>query len=104
MRTKAKLFGRKERKDCGRVDVGDVLTQRRRDAVCAERYEPRNTLNTRNAKTTQDLRPTRLRRSEEEVTKLQTTDCTQCAVEELESGVGKRCDEMSLILLGIANG
>ena len=43
---------RKERKDCGRVDVGDVLTQRRRDAEYAERYEPRNTLNTRNANTT----------------------------------------------------
>jgi hypothetical protein len=44
------LFSRgkcKERKDCGRVDVGDVLTQRRRDAEYAERYEPRNTLNTR---------------------------------------------------------
>ena len=38
---------RKERKDCGRVDVGDVLTQRRRDAEGVERYEPRNTLNTR---------------------------------------------------------
>ena len=38
---------RKERKDCGRVDVGDVLTQRRRDAEYAERYEPRYTLNTR---------------------------------------------------------
>ena len=91
-------------KNGSRVEREDVLTQRRRDAEYAERYEPRNTLNTRNAKTTQGLRPTRLRRSEEEVTKLQTTDCTQCAVEELESGVGKRCDEMFLILLGIANG
>ena len=29
---------RKERKDCGRVDVGDVLTQRRRDAEYAEMF------------------------------------------------------------------
>ena len=43
-----------------RVDVG-CLPQRRRAAEYAERYEPRNTLNTRNAKTTRDLRPTRLR-------------------------------------------
>ena len=56
---------RKERKDCGRVDVGDVLTQRRRDAEYAERYEPRNTLNTRNAKTTQYPLPTRLRSRDE---------------------------------------
>ena len=33
--------GRKERKDCGRVDVGDVLTQRRRGAEYAERFELR---------------------------------------------------------------
>ena len=33
--------------NCSRVDVGDVLTQRRRDAEYAERYEPRNTLDTR---------------------------------------------------------
>lgn len=58
-RLRRRCGSRKERKDCGRVDVGDVLTQRRMDA---ERYEPRNTLNTRNAKTTQGLRPTRLRR------------------------------------------
>ena len=48
-------------KNGSRVEREDVLTQRRRDAEYAERYEPRNTLNTRNAKTTQGLRPTRLR-------------------------------------------
>ena len=34
-------------KNSSRVEREDVLTQRRRDAECAERYEPRNTLNTR---------------------------------------------------------
>jgi len=48
-------------KNGSRVEREDVLTQRRRDAECAERFEPRNTLNTRNANTTQDFRPTRLR-------------------------------------------
>ena len=52
-------------KNGSRVEREDVLTQRRRDAEYAERYEPRNTLNTRNAKTTQGLRPTRLRRRDE---------------------------------------
>ena len=65
---------RKERKDCGRVDVGDVLTQRRRDAEYAERYEPRNTLNTRNANTTRDLRPIHLRRRDERKRLVQVAD------------------------------
>ena len=34
-------------KNSSRVEREDVLTQRRRDAEYAERYEPRNTLNTR---------------------------------------------------------
>ena len=49
-----------------RVVVGCLMfnaeAQGRRDA---ERSEPRNTQNTRNAKTTQGLRPTRLRRRDE---------------------------------------
>ena len=52
-------------KNGSRVEREDVLTQRRRDAEYAERYEPRNTLNTRNAKTTQGLRPIHLRRRDE---------------------------------------
>jgi hypothetical protein len=34
-------------KNGSRVEREDVLTQRRRDAEYAERFEPRNTLNTR---------------------------------------------------------
>ncbi len=39
-------------KNDSRVERGDVLTQSRRDAEYAERFELRNTLNTRNAETT----------------------------------------------------
>ena len=94
---------RKERKDCGRVDVGDVLTQRRRDAEYAERFEPRNTLNTRNAKTTQGLRPIHLRRRDERVTKL-TTEYAECTAEEGMSVAGGWNDEMSLMFIGVTNG
>ena len=37
-RLRRRCGSRKERKDCGRVDVGDVLTQRRRDAEYAEMF------------------------------------------------------------------